>query len=617
LIREWAERRLSSLGGKIIEFRTPKTSLRPRRSSQWHAEKGQAAIVSFVYESGTLDIRVPLSPVPHLLTSNLTPSDSETQLVKRTIQQAEHEISRVVALSRSHSLRRLSNFMTAVNDALSRLEDVISKHRAVLSPIRRLPYEIIEHILLFSPDRDMDFQFERWKWTHICRRWRVVAIGAPELWANLRTIVACPNSRKGLDKIEMQIARAKHLPIHFHFSAYLKDLPSTHPVIQLLVRHSERWGNVYFSTTSTTLNSFSKVRGRLPQLRTLGLAIWRCQDQDRIDLFSFAPQLTSVTILGTYEHPIPLPPTSLSYLSHRYTTSATLNTFFSQADTLQSLELLWTVNTFNDYPVTFPRLASLKVSYGGAGSGGFLNNITTPALHTLMIDGRAYSADVLSSVHDLIRRSMITSILKTIGFYGRSLQSLDITPLLQTLPNIETFKGMLPSKQDLASFVAFSSSDMRFLPRLQSLLFIPFFDQLDSEMITLINAVAYSRSTAGLAFRTAEARVLPLKDFCVTVTGTGPFDECTKAMARLEGWDHTEESVYMASLRDSLSEALPVAKRRTNEVRHFRDSLKLRSAQAIDKLMTSIEKCSVTRAEDLLVSLVKHSFSLSRLTCIY
>ncbi|KAJ7888089.1 hypothetical protein B0H14DRAFT_2219941, partial [Mycena olivaceomarginata] len=61
----------------------------------------------------------------------------------------------------------------------------IRQHRAILSPIRRVPPELVCEILVLSlsSDDDRDIANEPpWHLGHICRFWRHCVLACPALW---------------------------------------------------------------------------------------------------------------------------------------------------------------------------------------------------------------------------------------------------------------------------------------------------------------------------------------------------------------------------------------------------------------------------------------------------
>ena len=104
----------------------------------------------------------------------------------------------------------------AIDDEIKASEQVIQEpkyRRNALAPISRLPPETLAEIfslLSFSADDSESVPYLAWiHVTHVCHRWREIAIYSPYLWGHINfTEVTLP----GLTEI---LARAKMSPLHF------------------------------------------------------------------------------------------------------------------------------------------------------------------------------------------------------------------------------------------------------------------------------------------------------------------------------------------------------------------------------------------------------------------
>ena len=85
------------------------------------------------------------SPLRHLLKSNAAPSDSEVIAIRAWITEAEASIEEL------H--RRFPTGDHASQAIESQLLKTIEAHRALLSPVRYLPSEILQEIFLYYVDK--------------------------------------------------------------------------------------------------------------------------------------------------------------------------------------------------------------------------------------------------------------------------------------------------------------------------------------------------------------------------------------------------------------------------------------------------------------------------------
>ncbi len=62
------------------------------------------------------------------------------------------------------------------------LEDKISRTLAYMSPIRRLPNELLRHIFIMNFD---EYPCCAWILSSVCSRWRRLALSMPRLWSKV------------------------------------------------------------------------------------------------------------------------------------------------------------------------------------------------------------------------------------------------------------------------------------------------------------------------------------------------------------------------------------------------------------------------------------------------
>ncbi|KAJ7622429.1 hypothetical protein FB45DRAFT_1091395, partial [Roridomyces roridus] len=128
----------------------------------------------------------PTNNSPHsirneLLTSNLCPLESEIPYIKRLIADPQPRLDALNA--------QIDILQTALAKVVRERDDLVchtQRYRAVLSPIRRLPPELVAEILKLVPFtrkiEDKTIRQPPWTLGHICRSWRETALGCPFLW---------------------------------------------------------------------------------------------------------------------------------------------------------------------------------------------------------------------------------------------------------------------------------------------------------------------------------------------------------------------------------------------------------------------------------------------------
>ncbi|RDB27734.1 hypothetical protein Hypma_003179 [Hypsizygus marmoreus] len=134
----------------------------------------------------------------HLLSTNEEPSSLEVLELQKIIQRRESKVAQLDSQPFATPFSRNSPIEHEGHD-----RSMLSRFRSILSPVRRLPPEILTEIFLFTRDWTSDTRFmgepqplvvgprpgaSPLRITHVCSRWRDVALGIPKLWA---TITSC------------------------------------------------------------------------------------------------------------------------------------------------------------------------------------------------------------------------------------------------------------------------------------------------------------------------------------------------------------------------------------------------------------------------------------------
>ncbi|KAF6752680.1 hypothetical protein DFP72DRAFT_815036 [Ephemerocybe angulata] len=131
--------------------------------------------------------------------------------------------------------------------------------------------------------------------SQICTRWRKTALATPRLWSRLflqldtTTLPRTTLVREWLD-------RSGACPLTVYLFWEEAPFLSSHPVLEALMDHSERWQAMFFYLPYAAFKSLSRVRKRLSNLRELSLGT---SDEPagyiaKLDAFSVAPRLTSL-----------------------------------------------------------------------------------------------------------------------------------------------------------------------------------------------------------------------------------------------------------------------------------------------------------------------------------
>ncbi|KAJ7702045.1 hypothetical protein B0H16DRAFT_1347741, partial [Mycena metata] len=125
---------------------------------------------------------LPRSPCPEFLHSNHSPPDPVLVEVRREIIVAENGILQI-----EEQINLLQQVLNGLASRKQELQGFIIDHRRMLSPLRRLPTELLSAIFLeCSQTGSGAFSFcnpaVEPPVTRVCRSWRAVILSTPRVW---------------------------------------------------------------------------------------------------------------------------------------------------------------------------------------------------------------------------------------------------------------------------------------------------------------------------------------------------------------------------------------------------------------------------------------------------
>ncbi|KAF9484437.1 hypothetical protein BDN70DRAFT_872449 [Pholiota conissans] len=410
------------------------------------------------------------SPVPLLLQSNHPPSEADVERIHQTIADVEAK--------RRAKARRSSLSLSQVNCPYTQF---IEAHKAILSPCRRLPTELIVEIFLccHSKFQNPKRNVVPWALSQVCHRWRIIALNMSTLWNDL------PPMRLGaLEKTQLKrqialistlLGRSGDSGLTFYLA---KNISPTldDAVVAMLFEHSERWMNISLSISEDVCTHFSKVKGRLSSLRSLNLLLTRTGHL-HVDMFEVAPNLREVT-LGSLTWPgiIKLPWSQLtSFTEDASRTDHIVAVFKFAADSLRKLNFItdqsWAL--FDESavirPTTLPNLTCLALQTPfETGLRTLLDSLTVPALQELVL--KIFTRQPLADdALNLINRS--ECILQKLVIHTGPSQNIE--PILKATPCLTILDINDPSQALICALTTVDTEGMvhqwAILPRLASL----------------------------------------------------------------------------------------------------------------------------------------------------
>ncbi|THU98229.1 hypothetical protein K435DRAFT_777603 [Dendrothele bispora CBS 962.96] len=122
------------------------------------------------------------SPFANYLDTNVSPSEQEVACIRNLLHDPERELWRM-----DDEISRLKSLLHDLQSQRQQLTDYISAHRALVSPFRQFPPEIISKIFMRCLPTEHDpirsIHSAPLLLTRICKKWREIALGTPKLWS--------------------------------------------------------------------------------------------------------------------------------------------------------------------------------------------------------------------------------------------------------------------------------------------------------------------------------------------------------------------------------------------------------------------------------------------------
>ncbi|KAJ6462175.1 hypothetical protein C8R45DRAFT_940988 [Mycena sanguinolenta] len=238
-----------------------------------------------------------LSPdMTHLVNSNDAPLDSDISCVQQLISDAG---DRLHALD--EEILALQTTLAQLVQRRSEIDDSLRGHRAILSPVRRVPPELICEIFDFATAENRGNLGDKPPWWvgFISRSWRQYALGYPLLWSSL-TIPASQRFRPEswinarFSELEAQLLRCGTALLRVHWWNVSTASPNS-SILDLILPRSNSWRTVSFDIDKgdSVLDWLEPVCGRLDRLEKVEVLYNLCTFPD---VFATAPNLRHVAL---------------------------------------------------------------------------------------------------------------------------------------------------------------------------------------------------------------------------------------------------------------------------------------------------------------------------------
>ncbi|KAJ7131390.1 hypothetical protein C8R44DRAFT_774763 [Mycena epipterygia] len=374
------------------------------------------------------------SGLAHLLESNDVPHDSEIPAIRQIIAENQSNLQIDVLRNTEELIRERDE-----------REECVRKHTAVLSPIRRVPPEVMGQIFALTLPwhtkrvGDETMLSPPWRLGHISRTWRHWALADPFLWTTIIISGHYPDLLDiyPLSMMETQLLRSGNVPLAVTFDSWDCEKVDERLLWDLLLPHCERWHTVrlrYRGAFSAFSELLDVVWGRVPQLQKLELVVHDTYNPLGLpNLFSIAPSLREV-VLTDAKHtftslPLYIPWGQITRYRGRDHPERQFEILVAAPNLVEcGLSFVGDERPFpGDKVVTRSHLRRL---YLDTGNGSLLNHLTAPALEVL------YAPEVSEPLIRFVTRSAcrLTRLVLTMASSADALvRALELLPCLEDL----------------------------------------------------------------------------------------------------------------------------------------------------------------------------------------
>ncbi|KAJ7832069.1 hypothetical protein B0H14DRAFT_1178711 [Mycena olivaceomarginata] len=278
----------------------------------------------------------------------------------------------------------------------------------LIDPAERLPLELLvevfhlcdtslNHIGLKLPDGLFTARAP-WVLTHVCQRWRSVALSSPQLWRKITINLSTDEDEEdgytaGLYELTaLFLKRSAQARIAVVLTG--DDLPETWPILDLLMDECDRWDDLSIYAETTIIRGLAKIRGRLPRLARLELIRSEYEEEEPItlDMFSEAPCLHNVIFRYDPSFNILIPWSQLTTFTTSYVELVLILNALRELVNLETLTLdrQGDEGNMGQLPMaSLPSLRKLILTTGPdqeSHPGLLLDHMSPPALEHLDLD---------------------------------------------------------------------------------------------------------------------------------------------------------------------------------------------------------------------------------------
>ncbi|KAK0243154.1 hypothetical protein EDD85DRAFT_1019308 [Armillaria nabsnona] len=368
--------------------------------------------------------------LPTLLRNNEPPMGSMIGPLRSSALRVSATIDEIQA-----EILRTSDFLKALQDKRRHLQLIEEEYKAVLSPVRRVPPEVLAEIFYACIGNEklelgydvFDVFDGPWVLSRVCRLWRQVLFSlCPHNWTTFLVSVRFRVPKDPVSLLKAALSRCGNLQLEFTFygpswdsqDADMEVRGTSKSLFQNLLSLSHRWKSVNLGISHELFQLLPSIRGKVSCLETCSISTGPITES--FNALEFAPSLKCVTFEGLRDCLLPVR-VSTSHLV-RFSDDRATDSFghlhemyldiIRGSPFLDEVEVQHQGQAEGDLPVATPRIIHPTLRTLAFREGSFIRSLELPKLKTVEIQANSHEvgdrstfSDVLPALHDLIIRS--------------------------------------------------------------------------------------------------------------------------------------------------------------------------------------------------------------------
>ncbi|KAK7062791.1 hypothetical protein VNI00_000281 [Paramarasmius palmivorus] len=234
-----------------------------------------------------------------------TVSPGDRLVITQYLWDAERDLKECQA-----EINRLKMAIITLESRREGLKKSMERYRSLLSPIHKMPPEILLNIFTFACEQNEMYPSRippAASISMVCGRWRDVAFAAPSLWSAISIEFSYwkSNETKLARMTRTFLERSKNSPLKLEldFSHAIGSVEPVLDTLNALVQHSNRWFDLELRVLTSIIRHpvFTPIRGCLPLLKWLYFNEVPIPEStpetvddwiDKLNIFEFAPSLS-------------------------------------------------------------------------------------------------------------------------------------------------------------------------------------------------------------------------------------------------------------------------------------------------------------------------------------